>query len=108
MTGPKKKIRVSDGVFCELLQVNKDSDISENEYGSDSEINVKISSGGEQDVSDNSSMQPDVWENFPFAGKPGINVDLEDPRNPLDYFELFRTPDMAEVIAREIGIPTVF
>jgi hypothetical protein len=38
---------------------------------SDSEINVKISSGGEQivsydeaeNVSDNSSMQPDIWAN---------------------------------------------
>jgi hypothetical protein len=38
---------------------------------------------------------------FPFTGKPGINVDLEDPSNPLEYFELFCTPDIAEVIARE-------
>jgi hypothetical protein len=56
---------------------------------SDSEINVKISLGGEQSVScdeaenisNNSSMQPDIWANsgterphFPFTGKPGINV----------------------------------
>jgi hypothetical protein len=40
-------------------------------------------------------MQPDVRANsgaerphFPFTGKPVINVDLEDPRNPLEYFEL--------------------
>jgi hypothetical protein len=53
-------------------------------------------------------MQPDVWENegadwpqSPFTGKPGINVDLEDPSNPLEYFELFCTPDTAEVIARK-------
>jgi hypothetical protein len=52
-------------------------------------------------------MHPDVWANsgaerprFPFTGKPGINVHLEDPCNPLQYFELFRTPDIAEVIAR--------
>jgi hypothetical protein len=44
-------------------------------------------------------MQPDVWKNsgvgwprFPFTGKPGINVDLEDPGNCLEYFELFCTP----------------
>jgi hypothetical protein len=88
--------------------VNEYSDISESEYSSDSEINVNISSGGVQNVSDISSMQPDVWANLgaerpcsPFTGKPGINVDLEDPSNPLEYFELFCTPDIAEVIARE-------
>jgi DNA gyrase inhibitor GyrI len=45
--------------------------ISDSEYSSDSEINVKISSGGEQSVSsdeaqnisNSSSMQPDVWAN---------------------------------------------
>jgi hypothetical protein len=29
---------------------------------------------------------------FPFSGKSGINVDLEDRHNPLEYFELFITP----------------
>jgi hypothetical protein len=24
---------------------------------------------------------------FSISGKPGLNVDLEDPNNPLDYFE---------------------
>jgi hypothetical protein len=77
---------------------------------------VKISSGAEQsvssaeaeNVSDNRGMQPDIWANsgaeqprFPFTGRPGINVDLEDPSNPLEYFELFHTPDIVEVIARE-------
>jgi hypothetical protein len=65
MAGPSKKIRVSDE---EVLQENEYSDISDSEYSSDSEINVKISSGCEQsarsdeaeNVSDNSSMQPDV------------------------------------------------
>jgi hypothetical protein len=45
------------------------SDISENVYSSDSEINVNISSCGEQSVScdeeenvcDNSSMQHSIW-----------------------------------------------
>jgi hypothetical protein len=52
-------------VSCELLQENKYSDISESGCSSDSEINVNISSGGEQsvssdqaeNVSDNSSIQ---------------------------------------------------
>jgi hypothetical protein len=41
---------------------------------------------------------------LPFTGKPGINVDLEDPSNPLQYFELFCTPNIAEVIARETNL----
>jgi hypothetical protein len=112
MAGPSKKMRESDE---EALQENEYSDISESEYSSDSKINVKISSSGEQsvssdeaeNVSDTSSMQPDIYANsgaqlphFPFTGKPGINVYLEDPSNPLEYFELFCTPDIAEVIAR--------
>jgi hypothetical protein len=30
-----------------------------------------------------------------------MNVDLEDPSNPLEYFELFCTPEIAEVMVRE-------
>jgi hypothetical protein len=53
-------------------------------------------------------MQHGTWAklgaegpNFPFTGKCGINVDLEDTSNPLQYLELFCTPDIVEVIARE-------
>jgi hypothetical protein len=53
-------------------------------------------------------MQPNLWANsgakrphFPFTGKPGKNVDIDDPNNALDYCELFCTTDIAEVIARE-------
>jgi hypothetical protein len=53
-------------------------------------------------------MQHGVWVKsgaegpcFPFTGKPSIIVDLEDPSNPLEYFDLFCTPEIAEVIARE-------
>lgn len=38
---------------------------------------------------------------FPFTGKPGKNVDLENPSNPLEYFEPFCTPGIVEAIARE-------
>jgi hypothetical protein len=72
---------------------------------------VKISSCGEQsvisddeeNVSDNSSTWHGIWaklgaeRRFPFTEKSGINVDSEDPRNPLEYFELFSSP---EIIAR--------
>jgi hypothetical protein len=99
----------------ELLQENKYIDISESGCSSDSAINVKILSGGEQsvssdqaeNVSNNSSMQPDVWANsstkrpcFPSTGKSGINVDLKDRSNALEYFESFCTPDIAGVISR--------
>ena len=43
MTGPSKKMLVRDEVFYELLQAS--------EYSSGSIINVKILSGGEQNVS---------------------------------------------------------
>jgi hypothetical protein len=65
---------------------------------------VKILLGGEQsvsfdeaeNVSDDSGTQPDAWANsgaerphFPFTGKPGINVDLEDPRNTWNILSSF-------------------
>jgi hypothetical protein len=110
-------------VFYELLQENEYSGISESEYTRwfkyDRDwlyCSVKIWLGSEQSVSSNeaenvsniSSMQPDVWANsgaewphFSFTGEPGINVDLEDTSIPLEYFELFCTPDIVEVIAKE-------
>jgi hypothetical protein len=108
MAGPSRKMRVSD----EVLPENEYNDIFESKYSSDIEINVKITSCSEQSVSTdeqnvngNSSMQHGVWSKsgarFSFTGKPGINVDLEDPRNPPEYFELFRTSEIAEVTARE-------
>jgi hypothetical protein len=55
-----------------------------------------VSSDEAENVRDNNSTQPDVWANsgaeqphLPFTGKPGINVDLKDPSNPLEYFEFF-------------------
>jgi hypothetical protein len=110
MVSPSKKTCVSDEMLYELLQENEYSDTF------DSEINMKTSSCGEQNISsdeeesvnDNSSMQNDTWAKsgakrprFPFTGKPGINVYLKDPSNPLEYFELFCTPEIMEVIARE-------
>jgi hypothetical protein len=51
MAGPSKKMCVSDEVLYGLLQENEYSDISRREYRCDREINVKISSRGEQTVS---------------------------------------------------------
>jgi hypothetical protein len=112
MADPSKKMHVSDeAVWYELLKENWYSDISKSEYSSDSEINVKIchvlkqsvSSDKEENVSDNSSMQHGIetksgakWPRFPFTGKPGINVDLQDPSKPLEYSELFSTTEISE------------
>jgi hypothetical protein len=69
MAGLSKKMCVSvEEVFYELLRENEYTGISQSGYSNDSEINVKILFGGEQsvssdeagNVSDNSSMQPDV------------------------------------------------
>jgi hypothetical protein len=101
--------------FYEPLQENEYSDISGNEYSNDTKINVKISSCDEQSVSSDaeekvsdSSMQHGIWAKsgaerprFPYTGKPGINVDLEDPSNPLECFKLFCIPEIVEVIARK-------
>jgi hypothetical protein len=61
-----------------------------------------------KNVSGNSSVQHGIWAKsggewpcFPYTGKPGINVDLEDLSNPLEYFKMFCTPEIAEIIARE-------
>jgi hypothetical protein len=46
-----KKMHVRNEVLYELLQKNEYNDVSESEYNSDSEINVKILSCVEQSVS---------------------------------------------------------
>jgi hypothetical protein len=69
MRGPNKKMRLSDEVLSELFKEKEYSDIFERECSSDSEINVKILSCGEQsvisdeeqNVTDNSSMQHCIW-----------------------------------------------
>jgi hypothetical protein len=79
-------------------------------------MNVGMSSCNEQtansydddNANNNSDMQHDTRTSvgierlcFPFSGKHGINVDLEDRNNPLEYFELFITPESARLISRE-------
>jgi hypothetical protein len=101
MAGSSKKMHVNDEVvFYELLQENEYNDISESMCSTDTEIYVKIVSYDEQSVSsdeenmnDTSSMQHGICAmsgakrpHFPFTGKPGINVDLEDPIYPPGIF----------------------
>jgi hypothetical protein len=52
-----------------------------------------VSFDEEENFSDNSSMKHGIWAKlgfeqpcFPFAGKPGIDDDLEDPSNLQEYF----------------------
>jgi hypothetical protein len=66
------------------------------------------SSDDEDNVNDDSDMQHGTWTkvgaerpHFPFSGKPGLNVHLEDPNNLLDYFQLLTTPELTELISRE-------
>jgi hypothetical protein len=97
MTGPGKKMHVSVEMLFELLQENEYCDVSENKYTSDSEIEVKILSSGEQSVisdekeivSDNSSMQNGMW----------ADTGAEQPH--LLFTELFYVPEIAEIIAEE-------
>jgi hypothetical protein len=78
-------MRLSDAeVLHELLQQNKYRDISESKYNSDNEINVNISSCRDACVKSGAEQL-----RFQFTGKPDINVDLEDPSKPLEYFEFF-------------------
>jgi hypothetical protein len=71
---------------------------------SENSVNILSSSCGKgcvsfykkkkENVSDNSSRQHGIRAQsdaerprFPFTGKPGINLDLEDHSNPLEYPE---------------------
>jgi hypothetical protein len=71
-----------------LCVINQFGELLEASISNDNEINVKMLSGA-------------VRSHFPFTCKPGINVDLEDSSKLLEYFELFCTPEISEVIARE-------
>jgi hypothetical protein len=57
-----------------------------------------VSSDEEENVSGNSNTQHGIWTksgarqpHFPFTGKPNINVDLEDPSEPLEQSEFLYT-----------------
>jgi hypothetical protein len=73
-----------------------------------------VGSDEEENVSDNSSMHHDIWAksgaewpHFLFTGKPGINVDLEDPLNPLDYFEFLLCTRNCGIAKGKTGMPKI-
>nr|CAD7575868.1 unnamed protein product [Timema californicum] len=116
MAGPSKRAKIlSDKELNDLLHDNELSDISESECSSDSETNVEISSGSDNDSEEDvigedgdCNIHHGTWTKvgterprFPFSGQPGLKVQLENPDDPLEYFELFITPEIAEMISTE-------
>ncbi|PVZ97566.1 hypothetical protein BB558_006470 [Smittium angustum] len=68
------------GGVCNLIEKNKEEDIQDDfnkfEWG----------------------INPDKISKFRFTGNPGINVKIEDPTNPLEFFEQFLTDKIIENI----------
>lgn len=112
MAGRNKRKRfLNDDDLSELM--NK-TDGSESEYSDDSEMDFSSESEDEDDrpmeevnevVCD---MQPGTWSSvgkerppFLFSGQPGLNVQIDDPANPLEFFELFITREICEHISDE-------
>ena len=82
------------------------SDESSESYASD------ISCESEDESSDeviDTDIKHGTWTNvgterphFPFIRKPVLNVKIENSENLLEFFELFITPEIAELISREL------
>jgi hypothetical protein len=98
------------------LYGSEPSDILESGFSDDSDMDEDMSSVSEQrensydedNANDSSDMKDDAWmrvgterQCFPFSGKPGISVDLEDQNSTLEYVGLFIAPEIAELISRE-------
>jgi hypothetical protein len=95
------KFAMNYGMKMDLLsEFSDDSDCDGDmvvEFLSDSDqsdSDQSDSSDDEDNVTDDSDMQYEAWTelgaerpHFPFSGKPGLNGQLEDPNNLLDYFE---------------------
>jgi hypothetical protein len=48
------------------------------------------------------------WPHFPFSGGPGLHVDLQYGNNPPEYFDLFITPELANLEQRKKQVyPTI-
>lgn len=116
MSNRYKRKNLNDEQLVEIVNNNDESELSDFEFSEDSDnegINTNNISENEDeaDSSDEeveTEMQHGTWTNigkerprFPFTGKPGLNVEIEDNNNPLEFFELFITPEIAELISRE-------
>ena len=85
----------------DLEEIGNNSEDSE--YSDES---IDISCESEDESSD---IQHGTWTNvgterprFPFIRKPDLNMKIENSENPLKFFELFITPEIAELINREL------
>jgi hypothetical protein len=126
MVGPGKSMWLDDEIYDELWKEDEFSVNSESEFsdGSDcvSDMVVKFLSGSKQsdssDDKDNVNYDSDIqhgtwtkvgteWPHFPFSGKPGLNIDIEDPNNLLDYFEFLITPELVKHRNKPV-CPTIF
>jgi hypothetical protein len=125
MAGPSRRMGLGhEEIYDELWKEDECSIDSESEFSDDSDcysdnMVVRVLSGSEQSdssddeaVNDDCGMQHGTWTKvgaerpqFPFSGKTGQNVDLKDPNSPLEYFELFITPELAESKAKQRNKP---
>ena len=85
---------------------SENSDESSESYVSDISYENEDESSDEEIDTD---IQHGTWTNigterprFPFIGKPGFNVKIENSENSLEFLELFITPKIAELIIREL------
>jgi hypothetical protein len=95
MAGPSKKMRVNDEVFYELLKGM--NTVIFQRVNIVVTVNVKLSLGGEQgvssdeaeNVSDNSSMQSDVWANLGAECPHFSFTSIEDQKTPVTTWNIF-------------------
>ena len=85
----------------------------DSEFSDDSESYASDIASYSEDQSSDDVIDTDIhhgtWTNigtertrFPFIGKPGLNVKIENSENPLEFFELFITPEISELISSSV------
>jgi hypothetical protein len=87
---------VQEGIWV-MKNYSSSSDISENEFSDDSDTNVDVIRWwAKSKFCLHHQCNRHQETAFSFSRKPGINVDLQNWNNPLEYFELFITPENSE------------
>ena len=94
----------------EIVNNSEDSEYSdENSESYASDIFCESEDESSDEVID-TNIQHGTWTtnvgterlHFPFIGKPGLNVKIENSENPLEFFDLFITPEIADLRSREL------
>lgn len=98
----------SSSVFSDDLN---SSSVGESEYSSDDTIECPTASQPGPGPSTNSGNVPFVWTRqklpfpiFPFTGNAGIQVNINDKEDPLEYFELFVTDELVDLIVKQTNL----